>query len=52
VGLQINVKKKQGMTNQKTDKDTIKLDGQEIEWVSHFRYLGSMMLLSETDIIS
>ena len=37
------------MTNQ-AKNTKIKLDGQSIEWVDNFRYLGSMMLSSETDL--
>ena len=37
------------MTNQEKN-GTIKLDGETIKWVENFKYLGSMMLSSETDI--
>ena len=37
------------MTNQ-AKNGTIKLDGETIKWVENFKYLGSMMLSSETDI--
>ena len=37
------------MTNQ-AKTGTIKLDGETIKWVENFKYLGSMMLSSETDI--
>ncbi|CAF3391094.1 unnamed protein product [Rotaria sp. Silwood1] len=50
VGLQINTKKTQALTNQNTNNNTIQLNGQDIEWVDNFKYLGSMMLSSITDI--
>ncbi len=37
------------MTNQ-AKNGTIKLDGETIKWVENFKYLGSKMLSSETDI--
>jgi hypothetical protein len=50
VGLQINIKKTQVLTNQNTNNQSIQLNGQDIEWVDNFKYLGSMMLSSATDI--
>ena len=49
VGLEANIKKTETMTNQ-AKNGTIKLDGETIKWVENFKYLGSMMLSSETDI--
>ena len=49
VGLEVNIKKTEAMTNQ-AKNGTIKLDGETIKWVENFKYLGSMMLSSETDI--
>ncbi|CAF4584904.1 unnamed protein product, partial [Rotaria socialis] len=50
VGLQINITKTQALTNQNTNNQTIQLDGQNIKWVDNFKYLGSMMLSTTTDI--
>jgi hypothetical protein len=50
VGLQVNIKKTQLLTNQNTNKRSIQLDGQDIQSVDNFKYLGSMMLSSITDI--
>jgi hypothetical protein len=50
VGLQVNIKKTQALTNQNTNNRSIQLNGQDIEWVDNFKYLGSMMLSSTTDI--
>ena len=50
VGLQINAKKTQALTNQTTNSKTLKLDGHNIEWINNFRYLGSMTFSRETDI--
>jgi hypothetical protein len=50
VGLQINTKKTQALTNQNTNNRAIQINGQDIEWVDNFKYLGSMMLSSATDI--
>ena len=49
VSLEVNIKKTEAMTNQ-AKNGTIKLDGETIKWVENFKYLGSMMLSSETDI--
>jgi hypothetical protein len=40
----------QALTNQNTNNKPIQLNGQSIEWVENFKYLGSMMLSSTTDI--
>jgi hypothetical protein len=50
VGLQINYKKTEIMTNQPKDNNNkITVDGNDIEFVDNFKYLGSMMLSSESD---
>ena len=49
VSLQINEKKTQIMTNQPRENAKITLDGHDIEIVDNFKYLGSMMLSSESD---
>ncbi|GAA6108779.1 uncharacterized protein LOC103374843 [Tachysurus ichikawai] len=51
VGLMVNVKKTEAFTNQDKSKN-LKLDSQRIEWVNNFKYLGSMVKSSETDINS
>ena len=50
VDLQINTKKIQALTNQTTNHKTLELDGHNIEWINNFKYLGSMILSSETHI--
>ena len=58
VGLQVNIKKTEAFTNQQhtglnipIDRhEYIQLDGQQIEWVTDFKYLGSMVASSEHDI--
>ncbi|CAF1276691.1 unnamed protein product [Adineta ricciae] len=50
VGLQINIKKTKVLTNQNTINQSIQLNGQDIEWTNNFKYLGSMVLDSNTDI--
>ncbi len=50
VGLEVNIKKTEAFTNQEHPSDHIELDGQHIEWVTNFKYLGSMIASSETDI--
>ena len=50
VGLRINYKKTEIMKT--TGDDTkITVDGHEIEYVNNFKYLGSMMLSSESDFL-
>ena len=49
-GLQINTIKTQALTNQTTNNKTLKLDGHNIEWINNFKYFGSMILSSETNI--
>ena len=41
VGLEVNKKKTEAING------TIKLDGEMIEWVENFKYLGSIMIFSE-----
>jgi hypothetical protein len=50
VGLQVNIKKTQVLTNQNTINRPIQLNRQDIQWVENFKYLGSIMLSSATDI--
>lgn len=58
VGLEINIKKTEALTNQQhNNPDTeinshkyLELKGQQIEWVRDFKYLGSYVASSETDI--
>lgn len=45
VGLEVNIKKTEEMTNQ-AKNGTIKLDGETIKWVENFKYLGSMIVRS------
>lgn len=49
VGLKINYEKTQIITNQPSSNTKITVDGQNIEIVENFKYLGSMMLSSESD---
>ncbi|RXN06516.1 PTHB1 isoform X1 [Labeo rohita] len=49
VGLVVNVKKTEAFTNQDKSKN-LELGNQKIEWVNNFKYLGSMVKSSETDI--
>ena len=48
VGLEINYKKTEIMTNQPKDIK-ITLNSYDIEYVDNFKYLGSMMLSTESD---
>ena len=50
VGLEVNVKKTQAFTNQHHANEYLELEGQRIEWVDNFKYLGSMVVSSESDI--
>ena len=58
VGLEINSKKTEALTNQQhSSPDTdinshiyLELNGQQIEWVHDFNYLGSCIASSEADI--
>ena len=50
VGLQINIKKTQALTNQNTNNKSMQINGEDIQWVDNFKYLGSMVLSSNTDI--
>jgi hypothetical protein len=58
VGLEINIKKTEALTNQQhnspdTDINShkyLELNGQQIEWVRDFKYLGSYVASSEADI--
>ena len=58
VGLEVNVQKTEAFSNQEHASaneaihthEYIELDGQRIEWVKNFKYLGSMVASSETDI--
>ncbi|CAF4122059.1 unnamed protein product, partial [Rotaria magnacalcarata] len=43
VGLQINTKKTQALTNQTTNNRTLKVNEQDIEWINNFKYLGAMI---------
>lgn len=45
----VNVKKTEAFTNQDKSKN-LELGSQRIEWVNNFKYLGSMVKVSETDI--
>ncbi|GAA6077073.1 uncharacterized protein LOC118408508 [Tachysurus ichikawai] len=45
----VNVKKTEAFTNQDKSKN-LKLGSQRIEWVNNFKYLGSVVKSSETDI--
>ncbi|KAL0159315.1 hypothetical protein M9458_043040, partial [Cirrhinus mrigala] len=49
VGLVVNVKKTEAFTNRDKSKN-LELGNQKIEWVNNFKYLGSMVKSSETDI--
>jgi hypothetical protein len=56
VGLEVNIKKTEAFTNQdiihrnQSKPKNLELEGQRIEWVNNFKYLGSMIRSSETDI--
>ena len=50
IGLEINVKKTEALTNQNHQTNYVTLDNEKIQWVDNFKYLGSMVLSSETDI--
>jgi hypothetical protein len=50
VGLQVNIKKTQALTNQNTNNKSMQINGEDIQWVDNFKYLGSMVLSSNTDI--
>ena len=45
----MNVKKTEAFTNQDKSK-SLELGNQKINWVENFKYLGSMVKSSETDI--
>jgi hypothetical protein len=50
VGLQVNIKKTQALTNQNINNKSMQINGEDIQWVDNFKYLGSMVLSSNTDI--
>ena len=50
VGLQVNIKKTQALTNQNTNNRSMQINGEDIQWVDNFKYLGSMILSSNTDV--
>ena len=50
VGLPINIKKTQALTNQNTNNKSMLINGEDIQWVDNFKYLGSVVLSSNTAI--
>ena len=58
VGLEVNVQKTEAFSNREHASaneaihthEYIELDGKQIDWVNNFKYLGSMVASSKTDV--